>query len=58
VLPDAAFIVLKSESLDGLNTIEKPEIIKPVDQKITLKGIKVELSVSPYSVNVIRIKLR
>lgn len=58
ILPKARLTVLKNETLDGLNTIENPEIIKPVDQEITLKGKKVELSVAPYSFSVIRIKMQ
>jgi alpha-L-arabinofuranosidase len=58
ILPKARLTVLKNTTLDGLNTIENPEAIKPVDQEITLKGKKVELSVAPYSFSVIRIKIQ
>jgi alpha-L-arabinofuranosidase len=54
----ARLTVLKNTNLDGLNTIENPEAIKPVDQEITLNGKKVELSVAPYSFSVIRIKIQ
>ncbi len=58
ILPKARLTVLKNTTLDGLNTIENPEAIKPVDQDITLKGKKVELSVAPFSFSVIRIKIQ
>jgi alpha-L-arabinofuranosidase len=58
ILPKARLTVLKNTTPDGLNTIENPEAIKPVDQEITLKGKKVELSVAPYSFSVIRIKIQ
>jgi alpha-L-arabinofuranosidase len=58
IMPKARLTVLKNITLDGLNTIENPEAIKPVDQDITLKGKKVELSVAPYSFSVIRIKIQ
>ena len=58
ILPKARLTVLKNPTPDGLNTIENPEAIKPVDQEITLKGKKVELSVAPYSFSVIRIKIQ
>jgi len=58
IMPGARLTVLKNESLDGMNTIENPEAIKPVSQEIALKGKKVELSVVPYSFSVIRIKMQ
>ena len=58
IMPGARLTVLKNENLDGMNTIENPEAIKPVSQEITLKGKKVELSVAPYSFSVIRIKMQ
>lgn len=58
ILPKARLTILKNTTLDGLNTIENPEAIKPVDQDITLRGKKVELSVAPFSFSVIRIKIQ
>jgi len=58
VLPKAILTTLKSESLDGMNTIENPAAIKPVSQEITLKGKKIELPVAPYSFTVMRIKIQ
>jgi alpha-N-arabinofuranosidase len=57
ILPKAILTVLKNDSLNGLNTIENPEAIKPVDQEITLKGKQVEMAVAPYSLTVLRIKM-
>ena len=56
ILPKARVTVLKNESLDRMNTIENPEAIKLVDNEITLKGKKVEMSVTAYSFTVVRIK--
>jgi alpha-N-arabinofuranosidase len=58
ILPKARMTVLKNATLDGLNTIDKPDIIKPVDQDIALKGKNFELSVDPYSFTVLRIKMQ
>ena len=58
ILPEANMTVLKNATLDGLNTIDNPAVIKPVDQKITLKGKNVSLSLPPYSVTVIRVKMQ
>jgi alpha-L-arabinofuranosidase len=53
----AKITVLKNATLDGLNTIDNPEAIKPVDQEITLKGKSIDLSVAPYSFTVLKIKI-
>jgi alpha-N-arabinofuranosidase len=53
----AKMTVLKNATLDGLNTIDKPEAIKPVDQEITLKGKSIDLSVAPYSFTVLIVKV-
>jgi len=54
---DAKLIVLKNENLDGINTIENPESIKPVTEDISIRGKKIELTVVPYSLTVMRIKM-
>ena len=58
VVPKAVLTVLKSEKLDGMNTIDNPEVIKPVSQETTLKGKNIEIQVAPYSFTVLRIKLQ
>jgi alpha-L-arabinofuranosidase len=58
VLPKAMLTVLKSEKLDGMNTIDNPEVIKPVSQETILKGKNIQMSVAPYSFTVLRIKIQ
>jgi len=58
ILPDALITILKNESLAGTNSIENPDAIKPVDSKIKLKGKNVILSLTPYSLTVVRIKVQ
>jgi alpha-N-arabinofuranosidase len=58
VLPKAVMTVLKSDNLNGLNTIEDPETIKPADQEIVLKGKNVTLTLAPYSLTVVRIRMQ
>ena len=53
----ALLTVLKAGHLDDLNSLHEPFKIKPVDQKINLNGKTVSLTMAPYSVNVIRIKM-
>jgi len=53
----AKLTVLKNATLDGLNTIDNPDAIKPVDQEITLKGKSIDLSVAPYSFTVLIVKV-
>ena len=58
ILPDALITILKNESLAGTNSIENPDAIKPADSKIKLKGKNVTLSLTPYSLTVVRIKVQ
>jgi len=58
ILPDALVTILKNESLAGTNSIENPDAIKPADSKIKLKGKNVTLSLTPYSLTVVRIKVQ
>lgn len=53
----AKLTVLKADHLDELNSIAEPIKIKPVDQQISLSGKTVSLTLAPYSVNVVRIKM-
>jgi alpha-L-arabinofuranosidase len=54
----AILTVLKSGDLNEVNSINEPTKIKPVDQQVNLTGKTISLSLAPYSVNVIRIKMR
>lgn len=54
----AILTVLKSENTDEVNSFIEPEKVKPADQEITVKGKKLSLSLAPYSLNVIRVKMR
>jgi alpha-N-arabinofuranosidase len=56
--PKAVLTVLKDEKLNAMNTIDKPDAVKPVESEIALKGKSAELKLGPYSLNVVRIKLR
>jgi alpha-N-arabinofuranosidase len=58
ILPDALVTILKNESLAGTNSIENPDAIKPADSKIKLKDKNVTLSLTPYSLTVVRIKVQ
>ena len=58
VLPAARLIVLQDNAADGMNTIENPKAISPVEKEFTLKGRKLNVALEPYSLSVYRIKLR
>jgi alpha-N-arabinofuranosidase len=53
----AVYTVLKHERPDMMNTIDNPEVIKPVDKEIMLKGKSIEMAADPYSLTVLRISL-
>jgi hypothetical protein len=53
----AKMIVLKSEDLNKVNSLEQPTLISPVESEIVLKGSAVNQVLAPYSFSVIRIKV-
>jgi alpha-N-arabinofuranosidase len=53
----ALMTVLKAEKLDAMNTIEKPDAVKPVESELPIKGRNAEVFLAPYSVTVVKIKL-
>jgi alpha-L-arabinofuranosidase len=54
----AAVTMLKGDKLDEMNSLNDPFKIKPVNQQVDLKGKTLSLAMAPYSVNVVRIKMR
>jgi alpha-L-arabinofuranosidase len=50
--------MLKGDLLDEMNSLTDPFKIKPVNQQVELKGKTLSLSMAPYSVNIVRIKMR
>ena len=50
-------IVLKSDGLFQVNSFEKPTNIAPQESEVEIKGKKIQLNLSPYSLSVYRIKL-
>jgi alpha-N-arabinofuranosidase len=54
--PKATLIVLKSDSLEEVNSLDEPKNISPVEQSITLKGKKFSLIFPSRSLAVVRIK--
>lgn len=53
----AKLIVLKSDDPDAVNSIENPKKIHPVEESINIKGNKVNLTLAPYSVSVVKVKM-
>jgi alpha-N-arabinofuranosidase len=53
----AIVITLHSDDLVAVNSLDKPTSISPVQSTIQLSGNKISLTVKPYSMNVIRVKL-
>ena len=53
----ATVITLHSNDLAAVNSLDKPTSISPVQSTIQLNENKINLTVKPYSMNVIRVKL-
>ena len=49
--------LLKGEKLDDINSFTEPAKIKPFDGQLTLTGKQLSLTLPPYSLQVIRIKI-
>ncbi len=49
--------VLQSDNLDQMNTIENPRAISPAQSQISVKNKNINLTLKPYSVNVVRVKM-
>jgi alpha-L-arabinofuranosidase len=54
----AMLTVLNGMRLDAMNTIDNPDVVKPADLEIGIKGKKVELKLSPYSFTILRIRIK
>ena len=49
-------ILLRSENMDGVNSLENPTQISPEENPINVKGKQVSVSLPPYSVSVVKLK--
>jgi alpha-L-arabinofuranosidase len=54
----ARLMVLKSDNLESMNTLDTPSVIVPSETSIDIKGKTVALTLAPYSFSVIRIKMK
>jgi alpha-L-arabinofuranosidase len=52
-----SMLVLKSESLEGVNSLDNPTQISPVEQAIDVKAKNIKLSLPANSVSVVRVKI-
>jgi len=49
-------IVLKSDDLNRVNSLDQPLFVSPVEQEVEIKGKMVKQVLQPYSFTVIKIK--
>jgi alpha-N-arabinofuranosidase len=49
-------IVLKSDDLDQVNSLDQPILVGPIEQEVILKGKKLNQILAPYSFSVIKIR--
>jgi len=49
-------IVLKSEDLNRVNSLDQPTLVSPIEQEITIKGKNLNYKLEPYSFTIIKIK--
>ncbi|MCP6768741.1 hypothetical protein NL529_28260, partial [Klebsiella pneumoniae] len=53
----AAVTVLQGGVLSGVNSLDRPEAIAPATSSIAWKNKQVAVTLAPYSVSVVRVKL-
>jgi alpha-N-arabinofuranosidase len=58
IAANGKMIVLKSDNLFSVNSFEYPQNIAPQESEIDIKGKKILLHLSPYSLSVFRIKMK
>lgn len=50
--------LLRSDQLDAVNSIGQPKAVSPVEESVRVKGDKLNLSIAPYSLSVVKLKMR
>ena len=50
--------VLKSDQLDAVNSIEQPKAVSPVEESVRIKGNQMNLTIAPYSLSVVKLKMK
>ena len=50
--------VLQNDRLEAMNTIENPLIVRPIEKELVLKGQNLEVALEPYSLTVMKIKIK
>ncbi len=53
---NASMLVLKSENLDGVNSLDNPTQISPAEQSIPVKSKNIKVSLPAHSMSVVRVK--
>jgi alpha-L-arabinofuranosidase len=51
-------MVLKSDNLEAMNSLDTPSVIVPSEGSVDIKGKTVALTLAPYSFSVIKIKMK
>ena len=56
ILSNGSMLILKSENLDGVNSLDNPTQISPQEQPIKLKGKNATIDLPAHSLSVVKIK--
>ena len=52
---EAKWILLNSQDLNAVNSIENPRGVAPIEKSIAVKGKNIELALPPYSLSIIKV---
>lgn len=49
---------LSEDSTDAVNSIEQPRAVSPMEESVRVRGNKLNLNIAPYSLSVVKLKMR
>jgi alpha-N-arabinofuranosidase len=55
--PKGKIIVLRSDDLNTVNSLEQPTLVSPVEQEMVIKGKTVDPVLAPYSFSIVKLKV-
>ena len=57
-ISDGTVTTLQSDDLDAENTLDNPDLIKPVETQVSVNGKSFDTTVAPYSFAVMRFNVK
>ena len=55
---NASVLTLQNDNLEAENTFASPAVVSPMESTVNTKGKNIPVALKPYSLSVIRVKLK